>query len=196
MKFKIGDKVRIKSWGEIAKTLDNYYYEDMYFNPVMQEFCGKEITLIDNNKSLYDFRNTISDEIHRSWYWAEEWLEPIETTEKKEKEPMKMEKVVVVRGMNEQQIRKYLGALAKSIETVEMPRSVKAICRDIFAKRQDEVTSFLFKDNVTVAVTRDGHVGVARLRAGDIYSMDVGRALARARALRFKALEKELLAAL
>lgn len=193
MGFKVGDKVRVKRWKEIEKTLNDYREcRGVYFNAEMECLCGKIIEI--NESDTYYARSFRSNE--NRWLWVEEWLESIETTEKKEKESVKMEKVVVVRGMNEQQIRKYLGALAKSIETVEMPRSVKVICRDIFAKRQDEMTSFLFKDNVTVAVTRDGHVGVARLRAGDIYSMDVGRALARARALRFKALEKELLAAL
>lgn len=194
MDFKVGDRVRVKSWEEIEKTLDDYCEcRGVYFNNEMEEFCGKIIELTESDPCYARaFKNSGRD----SWEWVEEWLEPIEIIEKKEKGLVKMEKVVVVRGMNEQQIRKYLGALAKSIETIEMPRSVKVICRDIFAKCQDEVTSFLFKDNVTVAVTRDGRVGVARLRAGDIYSMDVGRALARARALRFKALEKELLAAL
>lgn len=191
MKFKTGDKVRVKSWEEIVKTLDSEREcHGVYFNDEMEEFCGSTLTIGPwNDGDVYEDNKS-------GWVWSEQWLEPIGNFDKKEKEPVKTEKVVVVRGMNEQQVRKYLGALPESIETVEMPRSVEVICRDIFAKHRDKVTSYFFKDNVTVAVTRDGHVGVAHLRAGDIFSLDVGRALARARALRFKALEKELLAAL
>lgn len=191
MNFKTGDKVRVRSWKEIKQTLTSKgTYKGYSFPEEMKAYCGKNIILgrcVDSSV----FRDS-----KENWSWCCAWLESLENDKKKEKEPVKMEKVVVVRGMNEQQVRKYLGALPKSIETVEIPRSVKVICRDIFAKRQDEVTSFLFKDNVTVAMTLDGHVGVARLRAGDTYNVNVGRALARARALRFKALEKELLAAL
>ena len=189
MGFKIGDKVRAKSWEEIEKTLDSDgYCHDMYFNGKMKEYCGKIFRLEKG------FCNTFLDP--DGWEWVEEWLEPIESAKKKEKESVKMEKVVVVRGMNEQQIRKYLGTLAKSIETVEMPRSVWEICGDIFNKCENEETSYFLKGNTTVAVTKDGRVGVARLRVGDTYNINIGRALARARALRFKALEKELLAAL
>lgn len=193
MGFKVGDKVRVKRWKEIEKTLNDYREcRGVYFNAEMECLCGKIIEI--NESDTYYARAFRSDE--NRWLWVEEWLESIESTEKKEKEPMKMEKVVVVRGMNEQQVRKYLGSLPKSVETVEMPRRVWDICADIFNKHKNEETSFYLKNNTTVAVTKDGRVGVARLRAGDIYSMDVGRALARARALHFKALEKELLAAL
>ncbi len=237
MGFKIGDKVRAKSWEEIEKTLDsNGYCHGMYFNGKMKEYCGETFRLEDSY--CYDAFYGPED-----WLWAEEWLEPIESAKKKEKESVKMEKVVVVRGMNEQQIRKYLGTLAKSIETVEwlepiesakkkekesvkmekvvvvrgmneqqirkylgtlaksietveMPRSVWEICGDIFNKCENEEISYFLKGNTTVAVTKDGRVGVARLRVGDTYNINIGRALARARALHFKALEKELLAAL
>lgn len=193
MGFKVGDKVRVKSWKEIEKTLNDYREcRGVYFNGEMERLCGKIIEI--NESDTYYARSFRSDE--NRWLWVEEWLESIGSTDKKEREPVKMEKVVVVRGMNEQQVRKYLGALPKSVETVEMPRSVWEICGDIFNKCENEETSIFLKGNITVAVTKDGRVGVARLRAGDTYDINVGRALARARALRFKALEKELLAAL
>lgn len=191
MGFKVGDKVRVKNWKEIEKTLDDSdRCRGLWFSPAMKQFCGTIITLDpwDGDRSFEGKEN--------HWIWRREWLESIETAEKKEKESVKMEKVVVVRGMNEQQVQKYLGALARSIETVEMPRSVWEICGDIFNKRGNEETSYFLKGNTTVAVTKNGQVGIARLRAGDTYNINVGRALARARALRFKALEKELLAAL
>lgn len=189
MGFKVGEIAQVKSWEEIKKTLDNCNYcHGTYFNEVMAKYCGKIFRLEKG------FCNTFLDP--DGWEWVEEWLEPIESAKKKEKESVKMEKVVVVRGMNEQQIRKYLGTLAKSIETVEMSRSVWEICGDIFNKCENEETSYFLKGNTTVAVTKDGRVGAARLRVGDTYNINIGRALARARALRFKALEKELLAAL
>lgn len=193
MGFKVGDRVRVKSQKEIEKTLNDYHEcHGVYFNSRMEHFCEKTIELSES--SPY-FTGAFMDS-KDGWLWVEEWLEPIGSTDKKEKEPVKMEKVVVVRGMNEQQVRKYLSGLAKTIETVKMPRNIKVICCDIFNKCKNEEVSFFHRNNTTVAVTYDGRVGVARLRAGDTYNMDVGRALARARALRFKALEKELLAAL
>lgn len=193
MGFKVGDKVRVKKWKEIEKTLDiERECHGVYFNDEMECLCGKIIELSESG--ICDARAFWCNE--NRWFWVEEWLEPIETAEKKEKEPMKMEKVVVVRGMNAQQVRKYLGSLPKSIETVEMPRRVWDICADIFNKHKNEETSFYLKNNTTVAITKDGRVGVARRHTGDTYNINVGRALARARALRFKALEKELLAAL
>lgn len=191
MNFKTGDKVRVRSWEEIKQTLSRgRTYKGYAFPEAMEIYCGEIITL-GRRVTNYCFRDS-----NERWSWCDAWLEPIGNFDKKEKEPMKMEKVVVVRGMNEGQVRKYLGYLAKRIETIEMSRSVWEICEDIFNKRRNEETSYFLKGNTTVAVTKDGRVGVARLRAGDTYNINVGRALARSRALRFKALEKELLAAL
>lgn len=192
MGFKVGDKVRVKSQKEIEKTLNDYHEcHGVYFNSRMEHFCEKTIELSES--SPY-FTGAFMDS-KDGWLWVEEWLEPIGSTDKKEKEPVKMEKVVIVRGMNEQQVRKYLNALAKSIETVEMPRSVAAICQEIFDKRKD--LYYHHHGNMTIAVDYAGkHIGVARCRPGDKMDLNIGLALSKARAFGWKALEKELLAAL
>lgn len=195
MGFKVGDKVRVKSWKEIRKMLDKRsFYRGAYFSDEMKRLCGKVITLCECYNGVYDFMNVPSGKV-LDWCWIEEWLEPIESVKKKEKEPVKMEKVVVVRGMNEQQIRKYLGALPKSIETVEMPRSVKAICQEILNKRKDPY--YHYYGNATIAVDYTGkHIGIARCHPNDKMNLEIALALSKARAFGWKALEKELLAAL
>lgn len=188
MGFKVGEIARVKSLEEIEKTLDSCgYCHDTYFNKMMKKYCGKTFRLEKG------FCNTFLGP--EGWEWVEEWLEPIETAKKKEKESVKMEKVVVVRGMNEQQVLKYLGSLPKSIETVEMPRSVKAICQEILNKRKD--LYYHHHGNATIAADYAGkHIGIARCRPGDKTDLNVGLALSKARAFGWKALEKELLAAL
>lgn len=192
MDFKVGDRVRVKSWKEIEKTLNDYREcRGVYFNGEMECLCGKIIEL--NASNIYYARAFWCNE--NSWTWVEEWLEPIGNFDKKEKGPVKMEKVVVVRGMNEQQVRKYLGALPKSIETVEMPRSVKMICQEIRDKRED--LCYHRHGNTTIAVDYAGkHIGIARCRPGDKMDLEIGLALSKARAFGWKDLEKELLAAL
>lgn len=192
MGFKIGDKVRVKSWEEIEKTLNDYREcRGVYFNATMECLCGKIIELSASDP--YYARAFRSDE--NRWLWVEEWLESVESAEKKEKESVKMEKVVVVRGMNEQQVRKYLGNIAESIETAEMPRTVAAICRDI--ENKPPFVNYHSHGNTTIAVCDFGcHVGIARCHPNDEWDSNIARALSKARAFGWKGLEKELLAAL
>lgn len=190
MNFKTGDKVRVRSWEEIRKTLERRgEYKGYYFPNEMKAYCGKNITLgrcVDSGV----FRDS-----RENWSWCCAWLESLENDKKKEKEPVKMEKVVVVRGMNEQQVRKYLGGMAESIETVEMPRTVEAICCEI--NNRSPFIDYHVHGDTMIAVTDDGkHIGVARKHPNDTWNFNVGRALAKARALVWKGLEKELLAAL
>ncbi len=67
MKYKVGDKVRVRSDLEVGK---NYG-----FVKGMQEYLGKEATIIFKNKYIYYL--DIDENIFN---WNDEMLEPIETT--------------------------------------------------------------------------------------------------------------------
>lgn len=177
MKFKAGDKVRIKSWEEIKKTLDIYNYcGAIWFNPDMKKLCGKEVVL-----QLSKW-GTLTE---GKWDWAEDWLEPLPKTEK----------AVLVRGMTEYNVRRLLGGRAKSITTVEVPKSALEIAREIDGRKP--TFNYHVYGNTTIAVDRLGeHVGTARRNTEDDWNGVIGCALAKARAMKWDDLEQELLAAL
>lgn len=177
MKFKAGDKVRIKSWEEIKKTLDIHNYcERIWFNPDMKKLCGKEVVLSPNDYGMLSAKG---------WDWAEAWLELLPKTEK----------AVLVRGMNEYDVRRLLGGRAKSITTVEVPKSALEIAREIDGRKP--TFNYHVYDNTTIAVDDSGkHIGVARRNPKDGWNSLIGRALAKARAMKWDDLERELLAAL
>ena len=181
MKFKPGDKVRIKSWTEIKKTLDSRgYCEGIWFSPNMKKFCGKELFL-----SL-----SITSGLRAGgFFWASSWLEPLP----------KAEKVAVFYGATEEELKGYFSRMGKSfvVGTIEAPRTVESICAEIMSK--PAVVSYQYFNNAVVALVGDYDfegVGVARCHPNDKWNDNIGRALAKARALKLKSLEKELLSTL
>lgn len=68
----IGTKVRIKSWEEIQKTLDeNGRCNGLYFNPDMRTFCGIPSSITTKSSSWYQLKNT------QGCYWVPEWFDVI-----------------------------------------------------------------------------------------------------------------------
>ena len=177
MKFKPGDKVRIKSWAEIKKTLNvDGYCEGLWFNPEMKKLCGKEVVLFTESGRLRA----------NNWSWAKAWLEPLPKTEK----------VTVVYGVTEEELKSYFSRMGKSfvVGTIKIPRAIESICAEIMAK--PAVVSYQYFNNAVVALVGDYDfegVGVARCHPNDKWNDNIGRALAKARALKLKGLEKELL---
>ena len=49
MKYKVGDKVKVKEWEDLELEYevdeDGYIYHGVFFNPEMKEFCGKEVEI-------------------------------------------------------------------------------------------------------------------------------------------------------
>lgn len=98
MKFKVGDKVRVKSKEELKKlfrknaTLDNegdwdYEYklsdgseEDIYFVSEMKAACGEvaEIVSISEDYELFEleFERDIFPDDDEDYQFIEDWLEP------------------------------------------------------------------------------------------------------------------------
>ena len=74
MKFRIGDYVRIKSYEEIKKTLDDAGYlkgDGIAFPNLMKEHCGKTFVVSALNEDERPFAF--------NWNWAHEWLESVNT---------------------------------------------------------------------------------------------------------------------
>lgn len=69
--FKPGDKVRIKSFGEIESTLDEY--PSPGFTDEMEYYCGEfsKITKIEND-NLGWFNLSVDN---GEWAWDSRWLE-------------------------------------------------------------------------------------------------------------------------
>ena len=76
MKYKVGDKVRIKSLDWYNENKDVYgnveISEDYYFKPPMSEFCGKVVVIkyISNKFKYYDI-----EEDDGADYWTDEMIE-------------------------------------------------------------------------------------------------------------------------
>ena len=180
MKFNTGDKVRVKSWEEIKKTLDDCRArEDLLFAPEMKEFCKKEFII----KQVCSYNRFMVKD--NRWIWHADWLEPLPKTEK----------AVLVRGMSEYDVRRLLGGQPKSIETIEVKRSLKEIITEIYNK--PPLFNFHFYGNATIAIDNSGrYIGVARCNPNDTWDTYVGRALSKARAMKWDSLEQELLSTL
>lgn len=72
MKFKAGDKVKVKSYSEIKKTLDDGGRAGIiYFADGMRSYCGV-ICVVD-----YERRIGYVLEKCDYWNWIDEWLEPV-----------------------------------------------------------------------------------------------------------------------
>lgn len=188
MKFKVGDKVRVKSWEEIKKTLDgDRFYLNAYFSPSMEKLCGKTIILTQASNEDYDFSNDFSSGIGTRWDWIEAWLEPI-----------KSDFVVTIRGIPPEELKKTFGERIKELEIISQPRSLAEIYEELFLSAGDCHIEFAYRGWTTLAIVWKNdetvETGYARKNPSDASNPNAGRFLALARALGRKDIEEELLA--
>lgn len=81
MKYEVGDKVRVKSWGELVtiNTLNKFtgsisdYASSEAFVKEMKEFCGKIFTISEVNDFIGYYRTRSN-----RWRWQDWMLEDIE----------------------------------------------------------------------------------------------------------------------
>ena len=79
MKYKVGDKVRVRSWEDmkkeygIAKTGSIPVRRDVSFVPEMKRLCGKELVISRVFQDSYKVKDS-------DWYWTDEMFEPISHT--------------------------------------------------------------------------------------------------------------------
>ena len=83
MRFKVGDKVRVKDYLEVDEM-----YGDLYFGDYMEHFRGQIVTISE----VYDYYYCIEED-NCEMGWNDEMLEPINKIESKktESEEIKME---------------------------------------------------------------------------------------------------------
>ena len=79
MKYKIGDKVKVREDLEVGKEYGNQYFIDL-----MEEYKGQIVTVISVKTAHYEI-----EEDDRSFAWTDEMLEPIE----REKNNMNIEEL-------------------------------------------------------------------------------------------------------
>ncbi len=83
--FKVGDRVRIKSWEYIKTTLvdadkDEYYWEhrnnEISFDHAMKEHLDKvyKIVKIDTDCGYRFYELDMSDD----WWWLDEWITKVD----------------------------------------------------------------------------------------------------------------------
>lgn len=93
MKYKVGDKVRVKSkeWYDENKGEDGVVAVNKFFVKKMAEWCGKEVII---DKIFDDFYRIKDDE--DEWNWSDEMFED-ENVKQTEKRKFKCKDEVIVR---------------------------------------------------------------------------------------------------
>jgi hypothetical protein len=74
MKYKVGDKVRVRSWDSMAEQFGVDRFGDIkvnntYFVDAMRKCCGETLTITSVNMSSYQTKGN-------SWQWTDEMFEP------------------------------------------------------------------------------------------------------------------------
>jgi len=81
MKYNVGDKVRVKSWQQMADeygTNDvNDIFCDQLFVPEMSQWCGRIMTVEEINYTVPFYYMAEDTE---DWAWTDDMLEDINTT--------------------------------------------------------------------------------------------------------------------
>ena len=116
MRFKVGDKVKVRKDLEIGILYGNYY-----FSTSMAKFKGKQFTIIEVNEE-YTYYRTVED--NGSWKWTDEMLEPIE--EKQDLRELLVDGVIVKTRERGNMI--YLGGVFNSTNTLSKNEECASIC--------------------------------------------------------------------
>lgn len=82
MKYKVGDKVRVRQWDDMVKEFGYLCKDDTiinmpvsYFTNHMRQYCGKVVTIC----KVYELNNAYAVcEDRYGYYWADDMFEPIE----------------------------------------------------------------------------------------------------------------------
>lgn len=187
MKFKTGDKIRVKSWKEIKETLDaEGRSPDHYrFTKEMKELCGKDFEI----KRIVFGDGYEIENFSRLWYLDESWITPSIAIG---------DYIVTVRGVSPEELEKTFGERIKELKIISQPRSVTEIYEELFLSAKDCHIEFAYKGWTILAIVwnYNGTVqtGYARRKPSDTSNRKAGQSLALARALDRKDIEEELLA--
>lgn len=78
MKYKVGDRVRIRAWGDMAREYGMSGASikvPQSFTPEMRKYCGKVMTISNNRAGYYSLK-----EDYDGWCFSEEMFEPVGET--------------------------------------------------------------------------------------------------------------------
>lgn len=79
MKYKVGDKVRVRQWDDMAKEFGESFgsidIPHFYFPRSMEKYCGEVVTIEKADTCSYHIKE---DEEH--WYWTDDMFEPYKVT--------------------------------------------------------------------------------------------------------------------
>lgn len=89
MKFKVGDKVRVRSWEDMEKEFglneNGNIDTEVVFVTDMKKYCGKIVEIVDDEKLTRTYANMTSEiveyfykirEDNVEWCWTDEMFEP------------------------------------------------------------------------------------------------------------------------
>lgn len=80
MKFKVGQKVKVKDFYDIAGTFDaQYRTKGLHFSELMVDMCGKTHNITDIRSSVVTTEKVVELE-GTGFVFLEEWLEPVYKT--------------------------------------------------------------------------------------------------------------------
>lgn len=80
MKFKVGQKVKIKDFYDIAGTFDTRYHtRGLHFSPNMVDLCNKEFT-ITNIRGSHATEEDVAELSGTDYVFLEEWLDLVSET--------------------------------------------------------------------------------------------------------------------
>ena len=160
MSFKVNDLVRVKSFEEIKKTLDEKgCCHGIYFNAYMRNFCSKtfRIERIDNIKFpriLLKAKNGSKLTLDGYWSWDADWLESVEEDKRNTTFPIDvsdLEKAI-------EEVKRLHYESSKHRLSDEEMDSVKMLMGDYAAKAIEKGYSLVFyvyKDSKRVALRTD-----------------------------------------
>lgn len=168
MRYKVGDKVRVRQWDDMAKEFDVNKFGDINtktgcFTRQMKKFCGGVCEIFSVLETSY----WLKDEYGHTYYWyftddmLEDVVSPLLKTSKTQKESeRKMKKQMTQRERLEEQLKEYQrDSKIKSIEIIVPGKVVKVtmddhICRHTYTMKCHESDKFSLERAIILAYVK------------------------------------------
>ena len=79
MKYKVGDKVRVRQWDDMVKEFGELFsdIDRCLFKNEMKKYCGTVVTI---EKVVNEYERYLIEEDYKNWYWTDDMFEPYKVT--------------------------------------------------------------------------------------------------------------------